>query len=283
MNDKELKDFQERERQEKERQAKEEREKKEREDKERYEKMEDKHKRETAERAREKEREKKQLAKAHKPRSAEAKAREKMRKTPEHQAMREAIREQVAERQQTAKEGVQGTNTVRNSEQQAEANKYAQMHQNDAKAALGTVGKAHGEPQVQGLNGVQGFEEQQATAALRAQGEARPWKQAQQAQQHNDQAKTNEHGKGRDDPDHVKQGNGPDRPGPAPAPAHAHHGHGHMPWDKNPHQAKAGLSKDVGQDLGHGQGKPWEHRADPDQAESRMAQQAREKEQERGR
>lgn len=77
---------------------------------------------------------------------------------------------------------------------------------------------------------------------------------------------------------------GPDKPGPAPAHAHAHHGH-HMPWDKNPHEQHGGhghhLSRESGQELA--QGKPWENRADPDRSESRMAAQAREREQERGR
>ncbi|MBU2857868.1 hypothetical protein HF289_13645 [Acidithiobacillus ferrooxidans] len=83
--------------------------------------------------------------------------------------------------------------------------------------------------------------------------------------------------------DRVSADRGPDKPGPAPAHAHAHH-HGHMPWNKDQHQAKAGLSKEHGQDLAQGQGKPWEHRnADPDRAESRLAEQAREREQERGR
>lgn len=85
-------------------------------------------------------------------------------------------------------------------------------------------------------------------------------------------------------PEGVRAAGNPDHPGPAPA--HAHHGHGHhMPWDKNPHEQHGGhghhLSRESGQELA--QGKPWENRADPDRSESRMAAQAREREQERGR
>ncbi|MDA8376534.1 MAG: hypothetical protein M0Z50_05685 [Planctomycetia bacterium] len=287
MNAQELKDFQEKERQEKERLEKSEQEKKEREDKARYEKLAVKDDQDKKAREQEKIRDKKQAEKAYKPRSAEGKAREKMRKTPEHQAMREAIKEQVAGKEKTAKEGASGPHVVRDPGQQAEADKYRGMHQADAKAALGAVGKAHGSPEMQGLHGTKDFEAQQATAALRAQGDQKPWKQAQQHNdQPHDQAKAPEYGKGRDhtDPERVGRDTGPDRPGPAPAPAHAHHGH-HMPWDKNPHEQHGGhghhLSKESGQELA--QGKPWQNRADPDQAESRMAQQAREREQERGR
>ena len=96
-------------------------------------------------------------------------------------------------------------------------------------------------------------------------------------------------GKGPKGPDQPQPGGaptqdprGPDRPGPAPAHAHAHH---KMPWDKNPQEAAHGhkQSKDQGQEIAQGQGKPWDRQqhADPDRSESRMAAQARAREQER--
>ncbi|OCB01251.1 hypothetical protein BBC27_05030 [Acidithiobacillus ferrivorans] len=305
MNAQELKDFQEKERQEKERLEKSERDKKEQQEKadkakEDYQKSQEKaaqkrlddlnKKHESGtEKQEERKKDQKLAEKARKPHTDLEKAREKMRKSPEHQAMREAIRDQVADRKQTAKEGAQGPNIVRDQGQQAEADKYRQMHQNDAKAALGTVGQAHGSPEMQGPHGTKDFEAQQAAAALRAQGDQKPWKAAQHSKSETHE-KAIDHGKGKADPDQqrVARDNGPDRPGPAPAPAHAHHGHGHghhMPWDKNPHDAgQKGhhLSKEHGQELA--QGKPWENRgADPDRAESRMAQQAREREKEQSR
>lgn len=298
MNAQELKDFQEKERQEKERQEKAEREKKEQQEKaekakEDYQKTQEKaaqkrlddlnkkHEQDTKKQEEERKKDQKLAEKARKPRDELSKAREKLQKSPEHAQMREAIRDQVSERQQTAQEGAQGPNIVRDQGQQAEADKYRQMHQNDAKMALGVVGQAHGSPEMQGLHGTKEFEAQQAASALRAQGDPqgdqKPWKARAQDQQ-KVQEKAQEHGKGRtdhSDPDRAARGDGPNRPGPAPAPAHA-------PWDKNPQEQHGGhghhLSKEHGQELA--QGKPWQNRADPDMAESRMAEQARAKERE---
>lgn len=268
MNAQELKDFQEKERIEKERQQKEEQAKKEQQEKAQKEK-------ETYQKAQEK---------ARKPHSDLDKAREKMRKT-EHQAMREAVKQQVADRQQTAKEGASGPQVIRDQGQQAEADKYGQMRQNDAKMALGTVGKAHGSPEMQGLHGTKEFEAAQATAAFRAQGEQKPWKAAQHSDHHHEQESAH---KGKDDhggPDRVVRDGGPDRPGPAPAPAHAHAGHHAKPW----HEKHGGHPDHLGTiltDKAHAPlegGTPWQHQADPDRAESRMAAQAREREQEQSR
>lgn len=110
---------------------------------------------------------------------------------------------------------------------------------------------------------------------LRAQ-EARWYKPAEKTPASGKEMPKSDHDSPKDGPQGPDKG-GPDRPGPAPA-----HGQGHMPWDKE-RQAKAGLSKDAWQDLGHGQGKPWQQRADPDREESRMAAQARDREQERDR
>ncbi|MBU2766235.1 hypothetical protein HAP94_08495 [Acidithiobacillus ferrivorans] len=296
MNAQELKDFQEKERIEKERQQKEEQQEKAQKEKEDYQKSQEKaaqkrlddlnkkHEEGTKKQEEERKKDAKQAEKARKPHDDLGKAREKMQKSPEHKAMREAVKQQVADKEKTAKDGANGPHTVRDQGQQAEADKYGQMRQNDAKMALGTVGKAHGSPEMQGMNGTKGFEEQQAKAALRAQGDHEPWKKAAaHDQQHAAQAKATDHGKGKDhtDPERVARDNGPDRPGPAPAPAHAHHGH--MPWDKNPQEQHGGhghlLSKEHGQELA--QGKPWEKQsADPDRAESRMAEQSRAKERE---
>lgn len=301
MDNKELKDFQEKERlekeraakaeqekkaaQEKERKEREDREKKEREDKARHEKLSDKYEKEQAARKREEEREKKRAEKAYKPRTAEGKAREKMRKSPEHKAMREAIRDQVTEKAQTAKEGAKGPNILRDPGQQAEADKYRQMQHEQSKMARGVVGEAHFTPEMQGFNGVKDFEAQQAAAALRAQGEPKPWKSQQRSDQAGNQAKANEHGKGKDhtDPERVARDNGPDRPGPAPAPAHAH---AHEPWH-NKHGGHPDHASTILKDKAHAamEGeKPWQRQhADPDRAESRMAEQAREKEREQER
>lgn len=307
MNAQELKDFQEKERIEKERQAKEAQEKKEQQEKaqkekEEYQKSQEKtaqkrlddlnkkHEQDTKKQEEERKKDQKLAEKARKPRDELSKAREKLQKSPEHAQMREAVKQQVSDKQQTAKDGAAGPNVVRDPAQQAEANKYSQMQRDDQKMALGTVGAAHGSPEPQGMNGTKGFEEQQATAALRAQGDQKPWKAARE-NDHQQQAQATAHkGKGNDDrpgPEHVARSDqGPNRPGPAPA-AHAHAHHGHMPWDKNPHDAgQKGhhLSKEHGQELAQSQGKPWENRgADPDMAESRIAAQSREREQEQSR
>ena len=299
MNAQELKDFQERDRQEKDRQVKEEQQKKEQYEKaekakedyrkqqekagqKRYEDMTKKHESGTKAQEEQRRKEEKQLKKAMKPHSDLGKAREKLRKSPEHEAMRKAIKEQVADRQQTAKEGAAGPHVVRDAAQQAEAAKYSQMQNEDRKMALGEAGKGHNAPEMQGLRGGREMEAEQAKAAYQAAGEQKPWAKHAEKQQEQ-KAAAHEKGNDRGDgpqPDAVRDDrNGPDRPGPAPT--HAHHGHGHMPWDKNPGQEHGGhghhLSKENGQELA--QGKPWEHRgADPDRAESRMAEQARERE-----
>jgi len=307
MNAQELKDFQEKERVEKERQQKEEQAKKEQQEKaqkekETYQKEQEKaaqkrlddlnkkHEQDQQKREAEHKKDQKLAEKARKPHSDLDKAREKMRNSPEHKAMRDAVQKQVADKEKTANEGAQAPHVVRDQGQQAEADKYRQMHQNDAKMALGTVGNAHGSPEPQGLNGAKEFEAAQATAALRAQGDQKPWKARAQDQQ-KVQEKAQEHGKGRtdhSDPDRAARGDGPNRPGPAPAPAHAHHGHA-KPWHEkhggHPDHAST-ILKDKAHALGQGHDeKPWKHQsqADPDRAESKMAAQAREREQEQSR
>lgn len=295
MNAQELKDFQEKDRQVKDRQAKAEQEKKDYQEKadkakeeyqkasqKRYEYMTKKHEDGSKRQEEQRKKEERQAAKARRPHSDLGKAREKLRKSPEHEQMRKAIKEQVKDRQATAEAGKGGPHIVRGQEEQADVQKYGQMQADDRKMALGEAGKGHASPELQGMRGGREMEAEQAKAAYRAAGEQKPWEKHAEKQQ---EQKNVTHEKRQDRNDGPQANairadrNGPDKPGPAPA----HHGL-HMPWDKNPGQEKGGhghhLSKESGQELQ--QGKPWERQqhADPDRAEARMTEQSRAKERE---
>ncbi len=268
MNDKELKDFQEKERQEKQRLAKAEQEKKAQEDKKEQEKKAQEEKKRQEEKARKEKEDREKKEREDKERTGkEDKQKEDYQKSEKDKGDK-AIKDNMEKEEKARKEAHdKESERVKNL---PKANAYGEgwKKPSDPKYAYTPV---HAVGAGVGMTGYD--------ASTVDRGAVKASQEAELKRRHGVEQKHN-----KDDgpqPDRVAADRGPDKPGPAPA--HATHG---KPWHEkhggHPDHAST-ILKDKAHAAMEGE-KPWQRQhADPDRAESRMAQQSREREQERGR